>query len=479
MMNQTFNKTKIVATVGPSSNTKDKLLELIVAGADVFRLNFSHGSHEEHKKVIDHIRELNQKFGTTVSILQDLQGPKIRLREVENGNIPVAAGEEVLLVYTEDPKDIGTRQRFTTTYDLAKDVKPGEQILIDDGNLELRVVAVTGREVRTKVVYGGPIKSKKGINLPNTNVSEPSLTKKDKEDLFFGLENELDWVALSFVRSAADLIELRSIIRDSKKVTKIIAKIETPQAIRNIDEIIEAADAIMVARGDLGVEIPMEEVPLLQKMIVKKCNKAAKPVIIATQMMESMITNPRPTRAEAGDVANAVLDGTDAVMLSAETASGKYPVETIQSMVRIVGMIERNAQDIYGKYYELDKKNPNFYSSNLVVHACKLAKEAEAKAILGLTKSGYSAFRIASHRPEADIFVFTENRNLLTTLNLVWGVRCFYYEPSGTTDQTFDDMEKILVDKNLIKRGDVYINTASIPMDEKRRTNMVKLNWVD
>jgi pyruvate kinase len=475
MLNKLFNKTKIVATIGPASNSKEKLLELMIAGVDVFRLNFSHGTHEEHQKVINYIRELNAKFGGTVAILQDLQGPKIRLREIEGGSITVQKDETVVIAYE---KEIGTREKLTSTYDLAQDVKPGEQILIDDGNIELRAVAIEGHKVITKVIYGGVIKPKKGINLPNTIVSEPSLTKKDREDLAFGLQNEVDWIALSFVRNATDILELKELIKDASKTCKVIAKIETPTALKNIDSIIEATDAIMVARGDLGVEIPLENVPMEQKRWVRRCNIAAKPVIVATQMMESMITNPRPTRAEAGDVANAVIDGADAVMLSAETASGQYPVETIQNMVRIVHSAEKYP-DIYNKNYHLDKNSPNFYAQSLVSHACKLAREVEAKAIVGITQSGSSAFRMASYRSEASTLIFTNNRSLVTTLNLLWGVKCFFYDNFVSTNQTFEDVEKILVNNGYLQKGDVYINVASIPMIQKKKTNMLKINVVE
>ncbi len=475
MLNKLLNRTKIVATVGPASSSKEKLLELMIAGVDVFRLNFSHGTHEEHQKVINHIRELNDKFGGNVAILQDLQGPKIRLREIEEGSITVNKDETVVIAYE---KEVGTREKLTSTYDLAQDVKPGEPILIDDGNIELRVTAVEGNKVIAKVVYGGIIKPKKGINLPNTNVSEPSLTKKDREDLAFGLQNEVDWIALSFVRQATDILELKQIIKDSGKNCKVIAKIETPTALKNIDSIIEATDGVMVARGDLGVEIPLEDVPIEQKRWVRRCNVAAKPVIVATQMMESMIHNPRPTRAEAGDVANAVIDGADAVMLSAETASGKYPVETIQNMVRIIHSAERHP-DIYNRNYHLDKNSPNFYAQSLVSHACKLAKEVGAKAIIGITQSGSSAFRLSSYRSESQTFIFTNNRSLVTTLNLLWGVKCFYYDNFVSTNQTFEEVEKILVNHGCLQKGDVYINMASIPMKERKKTNMLKLSWVE
>ncbi len=476
-MDHLINRTKIVATVGPASSSREKLLELIHAGVDVFRLNFSHGTHEDHQKVIEHIRELNASLGTSVAILQDLQGPKIRLREVENNGIMVMEGEEMVIAYE---KGIGTRERFTSTYDLAKDVRPGEPILIDDGNIELRVTAVTETEVHTRVVYGGLVKSKKGINLPSTNVSEPSLTPKDRADLEFGLNNNVDWVALSFVRHGDDLIDLRKIITEYGKVTKIIAKVETPHALRNIDSIVAATDGVMVARGDLGVEVPMEDVPLAQKNIIKKCILAAKPVIVATQMMESMIVNPRPTRAEANDVANAVMDGTDAVMLSAETASGRYPLETVRAMMRIIAAAEQN-QDIYNKYHFVEKQeNKNIYSANMISHsACRLAEMTGAEGIICITKSGHSALQLSSRRPKSNIFVFTENKLLLTSLNLLWGVRCFYYDKFISTKVTLAATEEILVKAGLLKSGDLFISTATTPMAEDRRTNMLKLHWVE
>jgi len=336
-MNITYNKTKIVATVGPASNTKEMLRNLIAGGVDVFRLNFSHGTHDSHRPVIQAIKELREETGTYVSILQDLQGPKIRVEEVENNGVEIIEGE-ILTITTE--KVLGTSKRVSTSYQaLPNDVSVGDMILIDDGKLELKVTSTNGKEVEAVVVYGGILKSRKGINLPNTNVSAPSLTEKDYADLMFGLEQDVDWVALSFVRTQEDILQLRRIIDESGKKVSIVAKIEKPQAITNIDGIIEATDAIMVARGDLGVEILMEDVPVIQKMLVRKCNEAAKPVIVATQMLESMIENPRPTRAETNDVANAVMDGADAVMLSAESASGKYPMLAVQSMARIIKSI--------------------------------------------------------------------------------------------------------------------------------------------
>lgn len=474
--NYLFNKTKIVATVGPACNSKEMLTELVRAGVDVFRLNFSHGTHEDHKKVIDFIREINEELHTNISILQDLQGPKIRTNEVENGEIFVEPGQK-LTITCEDV--IGTKDKISTTYtSMASDVSIGDTILIDDGKIELKVVGSQGSDVFTTVVYGGPIKSRKGINLPDTNVSAPSLTEKDERDLYFGLENNVDWIALSFVRKAEDIYSLKEIIRSKKKATRVIAKIEKPEAIRNIDEIIEATDGLMVARGDLGVEIIMEEVPMVQKMLVDKCNQASKPVIIATQMMESMIENPRPTRAETNDVANGVLDGADAIMLSAETASGKYPIQTVKSMVKTILAVENSSAKVYDKRARIDPHSPTFVNDHLVLTACKLSNEIHAKAIVGMTKSGYTGFRLSGNRPKANIFIFTADKTLLNVINLCWGVRGFYYDHMKSTDETFDDLEQILREKGHLHPGDVYVTTTSMPVHWEDRTNMLKIQIV-
>ena len=403
-----FNKTKIVATVGPATNSKEMLIELVKAGVDVFRLNFSHGTHEGHMKVIQAIREINQEMDTHVCILQDLQGPKIRTNKVEDDEIFVEPGQ-MLVITSEDI--VGTSEKISTSYQsLPSDVASGDTILIDDGKIELLVEGADGQEVQTRVIHGGSIKSRKGINLPDSNVSAPSLTEKDETDLYFGLEQDVDWIALSFVRRAEDIHSLRKIIESKGKDIKIIAKIEKPEAIKNIDEIIEATDGLMVARGDLGVEIPMEEVPLAQKMLVQKCNAVAKPVIIATQMMESMIENPRPTRAETNDVANAVMDGADAIMLSAETASGKFPIQTVKSMVRTILAIEERSDVVYNKLLQIPADSPTFNNDSLVRTACQLSRQIKAKAIVGMTKSGYTGFRLSCHRPQANIFIFTANK---------------------------------------------------------------------
>ena len=471
-----FNKTKILATVGPASNDKKTLTELVMAGVDVFRLNFSHGEHAGHAKVVELIREINQENKLNIGILQDLQGPKIRVGEMENGGALIKTGDKITI--TNDPV-VGNASLVSTVYQsLPQDVAQGDRILIDDGNLELLVMSTDGKNVNCTVIHGGVLKSRKGINLPNTRVSAPCLTEKDLVDLEFGLANEVDWIALSFVRSADDIVELRERIHKVGKECKIVAKIEKPEALENIDAIIDATDAIMVARGDLGVEVPMEMVPLWQKKMVEKCKLACKPVIIATQMMESMINNPRPTRAETNDVANAVLDGADAVMLSAETASGKFPVGTVKAMNSVIEYIEQNAE-IYHNLYKIPEDDKNLLSNNLLLMASRLSRNVKAKAIVGITTSGFTAFRVSSHRPFANIFVFTRNRSLITQLSLVWGVRAYYYEKASSTDETFMDIQNKLKEDRFVKEGDLIINTASMPLKANGRTNMLKIHIVE
>ncbi len=469
-----YNKTKIVATVGPASNAKEMLRALINEGVDVFRLNFSHGTHEDHQKVIDFVRELNTELGSTVSLLQDLQGPKIRVQEMEPG-IFIVAGQSLTITTKQL---LGNANIVSTSYQgLPNDVKPGDSILVDDGKIELKVIEVKEIEVVTEVIYGGPLKSRKGINLPFSKVSAPSLTEKDLTDLDFGIKNELDWIALSFVRKASDIKEMREILDKHNSKARIVAKIEKPEALSNIDDILDLTDAVMVARGDLGVEIWLEEVPMVQKMLVEKCNLLGKPVIVATQMMESMIENPRPTRAETNDVANAVMDGADALMLSAETAAGKYPLEVIRSMVRTISSVEKN-DHIYYRFREADPKSPIFIHDSFVLAACKLAKDVGAKAIVGMTTTGYTAFKSSSHRPNTNIFVFTGNKSLLTTINLVWGSRAYHYDKINSTDETISDVEEILKRDGHVKSGDIFITLASMPIKEKLRTNTIKINIV-
>ena len=469
-----YNKTKIVATVGPASNNKEMLLALAREGVDVFRLNFSHGSYDDHQKVINFVREINAEHGFQIALLQDLQGPKIRVNEVEDGT-QIVRGQE-LVITTKQLK--GNASIVSTSYEgLPKDVKAGDMILIDDGKIELKVKEVRGTEVVSEVIHGGYLKSRKGINLPFSKVSAPSLTEKDAQDLEFGLKNKVEWVALSFVRKAKDIEYLRSIIDKNQSNTRIVAKIEKPEALENIDAIVQATDALMVARGDLGVEILMEEVPMVQKMLVEKCNKYGKPVIVATQMMESMIENPRPTRAETNDVANAIIDGADAVMLSAETAAGKYPLEVIRSMVRTISSVERQAHIFY-KFKDVDRDSPIFIHDSIILAACKLAKDVGAKAIVSMTNSGYAAFKSSSHRPNCNIFVFTGNKSIINTMNLVWATRSYYYEKQESTDATIADVAMILKRDGHVKTGDIFISLASMPIQERNRTNMLKVNVV-
>ncbi len=473
MNNILFNKTKVIATVGPACNSKKMLKELILAGVDVFRLNFSHGTHEDHAKVIKLIRELNTELSTQISILQDLQGPKIRLREVEDGCV-VNSGDK-LIITTKDV--LGNAKIAGTVYEnLAKDVSEGELILIDDGKIELKVESVKGEDVHTIVVHGGELKSKKGINLPNSNVSAPSLTPKDIVDLAFGIENDVDWIALSFVRDPLDIVDLKMKIEAANKDIRVIAKIEKPEAVKKIDSIIDATDAIMVARGDLGVEMDMEDVPMIQKQIIQKCNAAAKPVIVATQMLESMIENARPTRAEANDVANSVIDGADTVMLSAETAAGKFPLLAVQSMNKIIRSVETNYENIYYKYNTPNPESPDFYPTSVVQSSVRLSADTNAHVIAGMTWSGFTAWKLSAHRPKANIFIFTGNKKLLTMINLIWGVRGYYFDSNDTTDEAIAKVETILKQEGHLKTGDAYIAMASMPIKKKYRTNMLKIN---
>lgn len=477
-MEITQKRSKIVATIGPASRNKETLTELVKAGANVLRMNFSHGSHDDHKQVIDMLNEVNEELGTNVCLLQDLQGPKIRCGMVENDGVEITPGDP-LIITTEEM--LGTSQKVSTIYTaIVNDVKPGDKILIDDGNIELEVNEVKDKEVHTTIIHGGALKSRKGINLPDSKVSAPSLTEKDIQDLEFGMTFDIEWVALSFVRTADDINELRRRLDEKGVNSKIVAKIEKPEAIANMDEIIAATDAIMVARGDLGVEIPMERVPLEQKRMVKKCNRLGKPVIIATQMMESMITNPRPTRAETNDVANAIMDGADAVMLSAESASGAFPVEAVQSMSKILQEVEKSMSNIYNKYQDKDKDLSTTRQNDLLVRtACRLGESTKAKAIVGMTKSGYTGYRIAMHRPKAQIFLFTNNKYLLRQISLVWGVNCFYYDAHDNIDETLQSIEDRMVKAGVLEKGDTFITTASMPAHWQGHTNMMKINVVE
>ena len=470
------NKTKIVATMGPSTENIVVLEQLFEAGVDICRINFSHGDYEPIKHVVDNIRVLNKKLNRNVGILGDLQGPKLRIGVMENNAADLINGKEVVITTKEC---IGTAEKIFMTYpQFPQDVSVGELVLIDDGKITLKVISTNKKdEVHCEIIAGGILSSKKGVNLPNTKISLPCLTLKDLRDLDFALENNFEWVGLSFVRSVTDIIELKDIIRSKKKHARVVAKIEKPEAVKDIDKIIEVTDAVMVARGDLGVEIPMEQVPLVQKMIVNKCIMASKPVIIATQMMESMITAYTPTRAEVNDVANAVLDGADAVMLSAETSVGRYPVKVIEYMSRIISQIEGDDR-IYYKEHEPELKTVTYITDSICYNASVMAKQANVTSIISMTHSGYTAFKLSSHRPKANIFIFTDNQYLLNALSLVWGVRGFYYDKYESTDDTISDLKDYIKVGGFVKADDLVINLASMPMKEKGRTNMLKLSYI-
>lgn len=467
-------KTKIVATLGPASSSKEVLREMMIHGVDVCRLNFSHGAYQSYIDLIRTIRELNEELGFTTAILADLQGPKLRVGEMEDGPIELADGSE-LVITTEAVK--GRPGLVSTTYQqFPKDVKVGELVLMDDGKLRMEVVATDGKtKVTTRVINGGILSSNKGINLPNTKVSLPCLTEKDLADLDFALEQDVDWIGLSFVRNAQDIAQLKSIIAKREKHARVVAKIEKPEALLQIDEIIQESDALMVARGDLGVEIPMEQVPLVQKDIIRRCLLRNRPVIVATQMMESMITNITPTRAEVNDVANAVLDHADAVMLSAETSVGKHPVEVVKAMNRILQEMERsdmmyNVQEPELQHYD------RTVSDTICTASVRMSAAIDIKAIVTMTHSGYTAFKISSMRPKAHIFAFTSNKSLLNMLNLVWGVRAEYYDKTVSTDDTILDIKHILLEKGYVNKGDMVVNIASMPIAEQGMANMLKLS---
>lgn len=472
-----MKRTKIVATLGPASTKKDVLRRMFEEGLNVCRLNFSHGGHDGHLVAIQMIRELNEEMGLNVAILADLQGPKIRTHEMENNGALLKNGS-IVKISTE--KVLGTSQHFSINYSkLPQDVKPGERILLDDGKLVLEVTETNGVDAfQAQVIHGGVLSSKKGVNFPNTAISMPSLTEKDREDLEFALEQRVDWIGLSFVRSANDIVELKQIISDRGGKAKVIAKIEKPEAVAAMDEIIRASDALMVARGDLGVEVPYQNVPLIQKTLINKARLHAKPVIVATQMMESMIKNITPTRAEVNDVANAVLDGADAVMLSGETSVGDHPITVIQTMANIVREME-TFDGIYNKEEVPEKNQDRFITDSICFNACRLAQRVEADAILTMSFSGYTAYKIASQRPKAPIYVFTSNRSILTQINLIWGVQGFYYDKQISTDHTIADIKYLLKQEGLLQEGDLAINIASIPLEELGKSNMLKLSYVE
>ena len=475
-MMKNHSRTKIVATVGPASSSSEVLEKMIISGVDVFRLNFSHGSYEDMSAIVNNINEISDRLEMPIAILADLQGPKIRIGEVENNGVMIEPGH--ILTFTTH-ETMGNAERVFIKYsNFPKDVKVGERILLDDGKLVLEVIETNKNdEVKARVVIGGKLSSKKGVNLPNTKTSIPCLTPKDLKDLEFALSIRVNWIGLSFVRDASDVIELRHIIANHNRKTRIIAKIETPMAVEDIDDILKEADGIMVARGDLGVEVPIHEVPLIQKMIVRKCINASKPVIIATQMMESMITNLTPLRAEVNDVANSVLDGADALMLSGETSVGAHPEKVIEAMHNIIAHVEKSNQSI--RYdHPPTVMNERFISDAICHSACLLAEQSNVTAIVTMTHSGHTAFKLSSYRPDANIYIFTDNKGILRMLNLLWGVRCFFYDKSISTDHTIADIKMTLKKKGFVNDGDFIINIASIPLNEKGKANMLKLSEV-
>ena len=475
----TSHRTKIVATVGPACDTYDKLLALVKAGVNVFRLNFSHGAHEDKTRIIEHIRKINSTEPYNISILGDLQGPKLRVGEIENNELDIKPGD--ILTFTNE-KIVGNINRIYVSYpNLHADVKIGNMIMIDDGKLEVKVIGIEkNNDVKVQVTMGGILSSKKGINLPDTKISLPALTEKDLVDLDFIIEQKLDWVALSFVRSVKDIVILRSKLQEKKSKTKIIAKIEKPEALTNIRDIIVESDGIMVARGDLGVELPIEQVPLIQKQLIRKSLHRAKPVIVATQMMESMIDRSKPNRSEITDVANAVLEGADAVMLSGETATGKHPVLVVETMRKIIMQVERTDYR-YNLEDELipQPHSPSFLSDAICYNACKLAKDTKADALVGMTQSGYTAFMLSSYRPQSPLFIFTKEKTLVNQLSLSWGVRAFHYSEEESLDDIIKDQIAILQERGFVKTGDVVVNTGSLPVHLHLPTNMLKITKID
>ncbi|MBB77438.1 MAG: pyruvate kinase [Crocinitomicaceae bacterium] len=472
-----MKKTKIIATIGPASSNKKILKQMFLEGVNVCRLNFSHGNYNDHSKTIQNIRELNKETGLNVAILADLQGPKIRTGEIINNKIELIQ-ESIIEINTKE--QIGNELSFSINYtQLPNDVKKGEKILLDDGKLSLEVISTDKRnKITAKVINGGILSSNKGVNLPNTKISMPSLTEKDLKDLEYALEENVDWIGLSFVRSAKDIIQLKNLITKKSGKAKVIAKIEKPEAITDIDKIITESDALMVARGDLGVEIPYQNVPLIQKMLINKCIINAKPVIVATQMMESMILKSTPTRAEVNDVANAVLDGADAVMLSGETSVGKYPIEVIRTMNNI--LLEMETFDgIYNKAEFPEKNQSRFITDSICFNACRLSNRIDADAILTMSFSGYTAYKIASQRPKAKIYVFTSNKQILTQLSLIWGVQGFYYNKTISTDHTIYDIKELLKKEGILKKGNMVINIASMPIEALGKSNMLKISYVE
>jgi len=470
-----LKRTKVVATIGPNSLSKKKIKRMIMAGLNVCRINFSHSNHEDALKIINIVTELNLELDTHVAIMGDLQGPKLRIGTVEK-NCSLHKGDNIIIQHGHNKSN--NKQIFVNYKTINNDVKSGDKILLDDGKLVLKVTQIKNHQINCLVVQGGQLKEKKGLNLPNTKISIPTITDKDKIDLLFCIEHKIEWIALSFVRNSKDILDLKEILQKYNSQSRVIAKIEKPEAIKNLNNIIRHADALMVARGDLGVEVPTQKVPVLQKKIVRSARRNAKPVIIATQVMESMINNLAPTRAETNDAANAVFDGADALMLSGETSVGKYPIRVIRIISKIILDVEASDErKFFNKFLPL-KSNRRYVSDSICYQASEIANQVEARAILAFTASGYNAQKVSSNRPNAHICVFTYNRQLLNTLSLIWGVFGFYYNKFDSTDNTIEETQLILKKSKIIKSGDFVINIASMPIKEKGMTNMLKLEKV-
>lgn len=470
-------KTKIVATLGPASSSKEVIEKMMLAGVNVFRINFSHADHKDVAERIKIIRTLSEKHKTYTAILADLQGPKLRVGVIEEGTV-VAPGDTVEFITTE-PFTGNAKQAYMTYQRFPKDVTAGEKILLDDGKLIFEVVSTDKKEkVTTKVLQGGPFKSKKGVNLPNTNISLPALTEKDIEDALFAIKQQVDWIALSFVRNSDDLMGLKQLIdENSAHKIPIISKIEKPEALENIDKIIAHSDGLMVARGDLGVEVPAAEVPLIQKQLVNKAKKARIPVIIATQMMETMIDSLTATRAEVNDVANSVMDGADAVMLSGETSVGKYPIQVIETISSILKSVE-NSPLIQVPQTPPMIRTKRYITKSICYHAAIMANEIDAAAICTLTNSGYTAFQISAWRPKAHVLVFTSNKTILSQLNLLWGVKAFYYDKFESTDKTVEQVNNMALENEWVEKGEMLINLAAMPIVDKGMVNTLRVSQV-
>lgn len=472
-----IKKTKIVATLGPATSSADVIEKMILAGVNVFRVNFSHADYNDVSERIQMIRDVDKKLNTNTAILGDLQGPKLRVGKIEEGTV-VNPGDRV--VFSTDAPFIGNAQKAYMNYqNFPKDVSKGERILLDDGKLIFEVSDTNKKnEVETVVIQGGPFKSNKGVNLPNTNISLPALTEKDIEDAKFIFTQDIDWIALSFVRFSQDLIDLKELMaKHTDQNIPIISKIEKPEAIENIDKIIAYSDGLMVARGDLGVEVPAEEVPLIQKRLVLLAKTARIPIIIATQMMETMIESLTPTRAEVNDVANSVMDGADAVMLSGETSVGKYPVEVINTMSNILTAVE-NSELIEVPHAPPTIRTKRFITKSICYHAAHLANDIEAKAICTLTNSGYTAYQISAWRPQAHVLVYTSNRKILNQLNLLWGVKAFYYSNLNSTDKTVEEINQIAFEKGYVDKEDMLVNLTAMPIESKGMVNTLRVSVI-